>query len=127
MTTDVLLYLAFTEPKTQNVLCIVQEPSDVLPQADLRDRRRHRLADDRVPPTLPNLLSCRTSPAYFTCSLDNSRVNSFDLVLSSVTAYTLQDDARDTGELDYINGGNDDIDLAPCMYTPSCLSVRPPD
>ena len=40
-----------------------------------------------------------------------------------MTAYTLQDDAHDTGELDYINGGND-IDLAQCMcITPSRLSV----
>ena len=38
----------------------------------------------------------------FTCSLHDFSFS------ESVTAYTLQDDALNTGELDYINGGKHD-------------------
>lgn len=72
-----VVFLLATELK-KHKMCAVhysQEPSDVLPQADLQDCRRHRLADDRVP-SLAIPLQLSSPAAFTTCSLHNSHVNS---------------------------------------------------
>lgn len=75
-----------------------QEPSDVLPQGDLQDGGCHRVTDDRV---ICSFRSLQT-PGLLTENLVFIVDSKF---ICSVTAYTLQDDALQSGELDYINGG----------------------